>query len=411
MTVRGERKGVRAVRVAAIAGTVAVALILGACGTKGGDDKGSKSPDAPVSQPDGTAKGSESAAPSDGSSPAASSGAESTDKGEAASKPAELKVPAGFKACMVTDQGGIDDRSFNASAWAAIEKISGGEKSQYVASKQETDYAPNIASLVGEKCSVIVTVGGLMQKATLEAAKTHPDQKYLGIDFAGNGSNIKGLEFDTAQAAALGGYLAAGYSKSGKVAVFGGMKIAPVTIFFDGFQQGIELYNKKHGKNVELIGWDRQKQDGSFVGDFSDQSKGKLAAQNAIEAGADVLLPAAGGAGLGGLAAAQAAKVAVVWVDTDGYLSASQYKDIMLTTIEKHIVKAVQGAVKETADGKFEATNYVGTLENEGIGLAPYHDFEDKVPAELKAEVEQLKADIIAGKVKIESPSSPKASS
>lgn len=310
---------------------------------------------------------------------------------------------------MVTDTGGIDDKSFNAAAWAGLSTVTGGDKSQYVQSKAPSDYQPNISSLVGQKCSLLFTVGGLMGDATAAAAKANPKQDFVGIDFPGNGTNVKGLQYNTAQAGMLAGYLAAGYSKSGVVATFGGLKIGPVTIYMDGFAQGIDIFNKDKNKNVKLLGWDPAKQAGSFAGSFTDQNKGKQLANNFIQQNADVIFPVAGGTGLGAAAAAQAAgNTSVIWVDSDGFVSAPQYAKVFLATAEKNITGTVKLAVQQSAAGKFDASDYVGTLANGGVGLSPYHDFESKVPAELKAGVDKLKADIISGTVKATSPAQPK---
>ncbi|MDQ2846851.1 MAG: BMP family ABC transporter substrate-binding protein [Actinomycetota bacterium] len=310
---------------------------------------------------------------------------------------------------MVTDTGGIDDKSFNQSAWAGLSTITGGEKSQYVQSKAESDYPPNISSLVSQKCSLLFTVGGLMADATAAAAKANPKQDFVGIDFPGNGTNVKGLQYNTAQAGMLAGYLAAGYSKTGVVATYGGLKIGPVTIYMDGFAQGIDVYNKDKSKSVKLLGWDPKAQTGSFAGSFTDQNKGKQLANNFLQQNADVIFPVAGGTGLGSAAAAQAAgNASVIWVDSDGVLSAPQYSSVFLATAEKNITGTVKLAVQAASTGKFDATDYVGTLANGGVGLSPYHDFDSKVPADLKAGVAQLKADIISGKVKATSPAQPK---
>jgi basic membrane protein A len=122
-------------------------------------------------------------------------------------------------------------------------------------------------------------------------------------------------------------------------------------------------------------------------------------------------MPVAGGTGLGAAAEAQASggKVAIVWVDQDGYESASQYKDVFLTTVEKGIATAVETATTETVNGQFTNTPFIGTLANEGVGLAPYHDYEAKVPAELNTKIEELKAQIIDGTITVESSNSPQA--
>ncbi len=209
-----------------------------------------------------------------------------------------------FKACMVTDTGGIDDRSFNASAWAGMQAAQkdGKAKVSFVQSKSESDYAPNITQLSSQKCDLIVTVGGLMGQATTDAAKKSTTQHFAIVDSNGNGTNVQGLQFNTAQGAFEAGYLAAGYSKTGKVATYGGLKISPVTIYMDGFWEGVQYYNQKKGKSVQVLGWSETAQNGSFAGSFTDQSQGQQLATNFIQQGADVIFPVAGGTGLGSAA-------------------------------------------------------------------------------------------------------------
>jgi basic membrane protein A len=278
-----------------------------------------------------------------------------------------------------------------------------------VQSKTETDYATNIKSLQAQNCKLIVTVGGLMGDATQAAAKAAPTQHFVEVDAAGNGTNLQGLQFNTAQAGFLGGYLAAGYSKSGKVATYGGLPIPPVTIYMDGFEEGIKYYNSQKGKNVQLLGWDEASQKGSFASSFTDQNKGQQLANNFIAQGADVIFPVAGGTGLGSAAVAKSnGKAVVIWVDTDGFVSASQYGSVFLTTVEKNIAAAVQKAVEDGSAGTYPTTDYVGTLANKGVGLADFHDFASKVDSGLKSELTQVAADIQSGKITINSKSQPK---
>jgi basic membrane protein A len=312
---------------------------------------------------------------------------------------------------MVTDTGGIDDKSFNASAWAGMQRAqsNGKAKVSYVQSKAETDYATNISKLE-PNCKLIVTVGGLMGNATAAAAKSKPSQHFAIVDSSGNGNNVQGLQFNTAQSAFLGGYLAAGYSKTGKVATFGGLKIAPVTIYMDGFQEGVQYYNKQKNKAVEVLGWDGQSQNGSFAGAFNKQDKGQTLATNFIGLGADVIFPVAGGTGLGTAAAAQSTgKASVIWVDTDGFTAAPQYGSIFLSSVIKGIDGAVQKAVEDSSAGTPATKDYIGDLSNGGTGLAPYHAFEGKVDASLTSDLVKVKQDIISGAIKINSPSQPKA--
>jgi basic membrane protein A len=319
-----------------------------------------------------------------------------------------------YLACMVTDTGGIDDKSFNASAWKGMKdaEAAGKAKVQYVTSTSENDYTPNINSLIAKKCQLVVTVGGLMGDATKAAAGTNPNQKFAIVDASYDPplANVFGMTFNTAQGAFLGGYLAAGMSQSGTVATYGGLQIAPVTIYMDGFQEGVEYYNTKKSKSVKVLGWDEKSQKGTFAGSFTDQNKGKQIANNFIQQGADVIFPVAGGVGLGTAAAAEATngKVNLLWVDFDGCENAAQYCKLFLSTVLKNIPAIVTKTVEDAAGGSFQSGAYVGTLANNGTGLAPYHDLDSKVPADLKSEIEQLKQDLISGKVTIASKVQPK---
>ncbi|MET0419469.1 MAG: BMP family ABC transporter substrate-binding protein, partial [Actinoplanes sp.] len=291
---------------------------------------------------------------------------------------------AAYKACMVTDTGGIDDKSFNASAWAGLEAAKTQAPNvapKYVASTAEADYEPNLRTFVTEKCNFILAVGGLMGDSTKKVAAESPDSQFGIVDSSIAGAaNVYPMQFATHEAAFLAGYLAAGYSKSKKVATFGGLKIPPVTIFMDGFADGVAHYNKVKSANVQVLGWDKAAQNGSFAESFVDQAKGKTIASTFASQGADIIMPVAGGTGLGAADYAKGTngKVSIVWVDQDGCKSASQDCDVFLTTVVKNITDAVQKAVVAGATGQpLTATpGYLGTLENEGVSLAPYNEFE-----------------------------------
>lgn len=317
-----------------------------------------------------------------------------------------------FQGCMVTDSGGVDDRSFNASAWAGLQAAEEelGIDVKYVESNTETDFTPNVQQMVSDDCGIIITVGFLLGDATAEAAQANPDERFAIVDFAYEEpiENVKPLIFDTAQASFLAGYLAAGMTETGTVATFGGINIPTVSIFMDGFADGVAHYNEVKGTDVELLGWDKEAQDGSFTGDFQNQANGQNLTNNFIQQGADIIMPVAGPVGLGAAAAAQEADgVKIIWVDTDGYESASQYAPLFLTSVVKEIDNAVLEATRQAVDDEFTGEPYVGTLENEGVSIAPFHDFEDDVPDELKTELEDLRQQIIDGEITVESPSSP----
>ena len=316
-----------------------------------------------------------------------------------------------FRGCIVSDAGGFDDKSFNQAGYEGLIQARddlGIEVSQ-AESQAETDFAPNIDSMVNQDCDVIITVGFLLADATAEAAEANPDAHFAIIDDQSiEADNVKPLVFNTAEAAFLAGYLAAGYTTTGTVATFGGIPIPPVTIFMDGFVDGVAHYNEVKGTDVQVLGWDKESQQGEFVGNFDDIAAGQNLSRSLIDAGADVILPVAGPVGGGTAAAAQeAGDVAVIWVDSDGVETAPEYADVIMTSILKQMGPAVFDVVSGMIDGSFDNTPYVGTLENEGVGLAPFHNFDGEISDELKAEIDQIRADIIAGEIVVESPATP----
>jgi basic membrane protein A len=318
-----------------------------------------------------------------------------------------------FLGCMVTDTGGIDDRSFNASAWAGMQaaaKAGSNINVKYLQSTTQADYVPNINTFISQKCGIIVTVGFLMGDATSAASKAHPSQKFAIVDvsYPKPLTNVNTLVFDTAQDGFQGGYLAAGMTKTGKVATFGGQKLPTVTIYMDGFWDGVQYYNQKHGTHVQVLGWNEQTQNGSFTGDFTNQTKGQTLTQTFISEGADIIFPVAGNVGLGAAKAVQQAdqaagsqKVNMMWVDVDGCVSAPQYCKYFITSVQKGIVAAVSTSVTGAAGGSFKGGNYIGTLANGGVALAPFHTFDSKVPSSLKSELAQVKAGIVNGSIKV----------
>jgi basic membrane protein A and related proteins len=321
-----------------------------------------------------------------------------------------------FLGCMVTDTGGIDDKSFNQSSWEGMQAAAATDPSKiqvtYLPSTTSADYASNISTFIGKKCGIIVTVGFLMADATEAAAKANPHQKFAIVDCSyasecltgAKETNIDQLVFDTVQDGFLGGYLAAGMSKSGIVATYGGEDFGTVTIYEDGFWDGVQYYNTQHHTKVKVLGWDEQNQKGDFIGNFTNAGAGQTLTNTYIGEGADVIFPVAGGVGLGTAKAVQTAdssgkNVSMEWVDTDGCISAAQYCKYMLTSVTKGITQAVKTAVLAAAHGTFSGGTYIGTLANGGAVLSPYHDYASVVPASLQAEINTLKQEIISGKI------------
>ncbi|HVT69713.1 MAG TPA: BMP family ABC transporter substrate-binding protein [Trebonia sp.] len=320
---------------------------------------------------------------------------------------------------MVTDTGGINDKSFNQSAWQGMQEAAAANPDvtvKYLQSTTQSDYVPNINTFLGEKCGIIVTVGYLMAQATETAAEKNPSSDFAIVDNAYSPAvkNIDALVFNTVQDGFLGGYLAAGMTKTGKVATFGGQEIPTVTIYMDGFWDGVQYYNKQHNKNVQVLGWSEATQKGSFTGDFTNQTKGQTTTQTFISEGADIIFPVAGNVGLGAAKAVQDAdnsggSVSMEWVDTDGCVSAAQYCSYFLTSVTKGIQASVKAAVLSAQAGSFKGGNYVGTLANGGVVLSPFHDYASKVPASLQSELKTVQTGIEDGTIKTptKSPVSP----
>ena len=318
-----------------------------------------------------------------------------------------------FIPCMVSDSGGFDDKSFNQLGYEGIQKAAKelGVKAITVESSAETDYAPNLKSLVDQGCNLIVTVGFNLSAATVESAKANPDIDYAIIDDAADNDfdgkvdapNIKPILSNTAQAAFLAGYAAADYSKTGVVGTFGGMNIPPVSIFMDGFKQGVDYHNTELGTSVKTLGWDGK--DGVFTGGFAAGTDAQNAAQGLIDQNVDVLLPVGGPIYQSAAAAIKSAgrDIALIGVDADVYETDPSVADLLLTSIRKAIDVGVYDTVVASGKGDFDPSPFIGTLDNNGVGLAPFHDFESKVKSDLQSRIDKLKASIIDGSVKVTS--------
>ncbi|WP_353813215.1 BMP family lipoprotein [Agromyces sp. SYSU T00266] len=312
---------------------------------------------------------------------------------------------------MVTNSGGLEDRSFNQSSWEGLQLAEDelGVEAEALVSTSETDLAPNVRQAVDSGCRLVVTVGWELAEATLAESESNPDVSFAIVDETVDAENVKPVVFDTAQASYLAGYLAAGVSKTGVVATFGGGNQPPVTLFMDGFVDGVDRYNEVHGTKVRALGWNKEEQDGSFTGDFEDINKGKVLAEGFIDQGADVILPVAGQVGEGAAAAAiEDGSTSVIWVDSDGYETLpAEFRPVVLTSVLKNTQQAMVEIVAAVQDGTFSSEPYVGTLENGGVEIAPYHDLESLVTPGLQGEIEGLRQAIISGELLVESPSAP----
>lgn len=302
---------------------------------------------------------------------------------------------ADFLACQVTDTGGIDDASFNQTAWAGVEQAEAdlGVEGAFLESQEQADYETNIQAFIDQGCDLIITVGFLLGDATAAAAEANPEQEFGIIDFAYDPAfeNVAGHVFATDQAAFLAGYIAAANTQTGVVGTFGGINIPPVTVFMDGFYYGVQYYNQENGTDVQVLGWDPMAQDGLFTGNFDSLDDGRAFAESLMDEGADIIMPVAGPVGLGSAAAIQERGNAwLIGVDNDWTQTAPEYADIVLTSVLKNMDSTVYSHIETLINGEDPGSLIVGTLENGGVGIAG--DFGD-------LDIQSLIDGIVAGDI------------
>ena len=319
----------------------------------------------------------------------------------------------GFLPCMVSGTGGFDDKSFNQLGLMGLEEASEelGVENIAVESNSTSDFAPNIQSVLDQNCTLVVTVGFDLAAAAAEAAEANPDVQFISVDdivdtdFDGatDFPNIKPVIFDTAQAAFLAGYASADYSTTKVVGTYGGKPFPTVTIFMDGFKQGVDYWNEQNGGDVQVLGCDGT--DGLFTDAFVPDPAAENAVRGLIDQGADVILPVGGGIYLSAASVIRDSgkDVALLGVDADVYETDPTVADLLLTSILKAINVGVSKAIVEAGEGNFDATPYVGVLEDQGVGIAPFHDFEDKVAPDLQDRLDEITAGIIDGSIPVES--------
>jgi basic membrane protein A len=320
----------------------------------------------------------------------------------ACGKAATPAAPA-YIACQVSDTGGTDDKSFNQFAWVGMERAKAelGVDVKFLESKGEADYEPNLNAFVAEGCNMIFGVGYLLDGALSKVATANPGISFAGVDTAWNNApNYVGSFYNINEATMLAGYLAAGMTKTGTVGVYAGINIPPVTAFSDGYYMGIQEYNKVHGTNVKLEGWDPVAQDGLFTGDFTDTDKGRTMTETLLDAGADIIMPVAGPVGQGSLAVFKERGTGLlIGVDTDWSSFYPDMADYILASAMKRMDLFVFDEIKAGVDGTFTGSQFIGTLENGRVSMDLGSAWKDKVPADLMAEIEALKAKIVSGEV------------
>ena len=288
---------------------------------------------------------------------------------------------------MITDVGGVNDQSFNQSAWEGLQRAEKdlGVKAAYIESRQDADYGPNLETLLDAGTDLIWGIGFKMADAVLEASTNNVNQKYAIIDFAWEKTpeNLIGVVFKAEEASFLVGYIAAKMTKTGKVGFIGGMSFPVIWGFEYGFRAGVV----QAGKNVEILS--------QYAESFTDAAKGKSIANSMYQQGADIIFHASGGVGDGLIEAAKEQGKWAIGVDRDqNYLA----PDNVLTSAMKRVDNAIFNIAKELTEGQWQGGHTVSYgLAEGGVDIAPTTS--KHVPAELLTEVEAIKVRIIAGEI------------
>lgn len=366
------------------------ALVLAACGDGEADE--TTTTEAPAAT-------TTTAAPDD-----ATTTSEAMDDTTTTAEAMEFEA---VKVCFVTDDAGVDDRSFNASGWAGVQDAVASGAAQpdpiLLESASAEDYQPHIETCLAQGAEHIVTSGFKLADTTAAFAAENPDVQWTIIDFGSLGPNVTGLEYQTDEAAFAAGYLAAGMTQTGIVGTYGGVNIPTVSIFMDGFARGVAHYNEVNGTSVTVLGWDPADPDAGVMTGVFDPADPIVTAtcQSMLDEGADIMLPVGGAINLPCGTAIQSRGIdgALIGVDADAVEAMpAEYMDLWLVTIEKGLQIQTQRSIEAHASGDPSGgSSLVGTLENDGVGLSPYHSWEDRVPDELAAEVEQVLEDIKSG--------------
>ncbi|HEY8598776.1 MAG TPA: BMP family ABC transporter substrate-binding protein [Thermomicrobiales bacterium] len=304
-----------------------------------------------------------------------------------------------LKVGLVTDVGSVNDKSFNQSSYEGIVRAQKelGSEIKYVETKDAKDYSKNIDQFVQEKYDVIVTVGFAIGDATLAAAKASPNIKFIGVDqFIAPGAelpNLAGLSFEEDKAGYLAGTLAALVTKTKNVGgVFATDTVPPVWRYGEGYRAGIKATDPS--VQIQII----YHSDVGLDKTFTDPTWGKTTALSMFDKGADIVFGGGGNTGNGALAGAAERKdkgVLCIGVDTDQYETVTESQPVILTSAIKLLTPGVFNLVKAVQDGSFKGGNVLGD-----VGLAPYHNQDSKVTAEMKAKIEKLTADLKSGAVK-----------
>ena len=311
-------------------------------------------------------------------------------------KPSNCEAAENLCVGLVTDVGKIDDKSFNQSAWDGVKQAQteSGAKVDYIETTNSKDYATNIQTFLDQKYDVVVTVGFALGEATVTAAKANPTVKFIGVeqfqDPKAAADNVTGLIFNEDKAGFLAGALAGLLTKTNTVgAVLGTNLVPPVVAFKEGYEAGAKYTNPQvkvkstyHPGGLDVA--------------FADPAFGADTARQALDQGVDVIFGAGGNTGNGALAevAKKNGEAYCIGVDTDQWETVPEAHPCLVTSAMKLITPGVAKLIADVKGGAIKGGNFVGD-----VGLAPYHDFDSKVPEDVKTKIEELTPKVISGEV------------
>ncbi len=315
----------------------------------------------------------------------------------------EQNTPRTLKVRMVLDTGGDTDHGFNEYSLkgATDAATATGIDFDYLASESTAIFERNIEKVIADGADLIFTIGFSLANATAKAAKRYPDRHFVIMDYAyfpGNGcsesvqdcytpeggfANVTSLIFAEDQPAYLAGALAACMSQSGVIGAVAGYEIPPVVRFVEGFENGATWVNP----GITTLK--------RYIPDFNDADTGHVVAMDFISKGADVLFCPGGSTGLGGLRAAAESGVMAVGVDVDQYMTFPDAGSALITSVMKNVDVAANLTVKAFADGKLKSGIQSFTLTNGAVGLAPYHEWQEKIPQQCRDKVEEAKTRVL----------------
>jgi basic membrane protein A len=300
-----------------------------------------------------------------------------------------------MKVGLVTDVGRLNDKSFNQSSWEGVQQAEKelGVEVKAIETVDTKDYDKNIQQFIDDGYDVIVTVGFALGEATTKAAKANPNVKFIGVDQfqAETVPNLAGLIFDEDKAGYLAGVLAASISKSKNIgAICGTDDVPPVWRFCEGYKEGAKSIDPSITSQVVYHS------DVDISKTFVDPDWGKTTALSMMDRGADVVFGAGGQTGNGAIYAAKDKNLPAIGVDTDQYFTiGDEFKSALVSSAMKLLTPGVYNLIKDAVEGNFKGGNNVGT-----VGLAPYHDWETKVPDDVKAKLTEVDAGLQDGSIK-----------